>query len=252
MLMKDRRDFLKDTIRQIVDFSKTAQSQGRVPPPIEKPVPQDAVRIKLPWEEAWRTFGTVSLVDAVLNRRSRRDATKTELSLLELSFLLWATQGVVKKELPFHAFRVVPSAGCRHSFETYIAALHVENLDRAIYRYLPLSHELVVTATYPDIEDRVTNAVLGQTFAGQSAAVFFWTAIPARMEWRYAEAAHKVIALDAGHVCQNLYLTGEAAGCGICAIAAYDQELSDALVFVDGEEEFTIYIATVSKRLRGC
>jgi hypothetical protein len=30
------------------------------------------------------------------------------------------------------------------------------------------------------------------------------------MERRYALAAHKVIALDAGHVCQNLYLACEA------------------------------------------
>jgi SagB-type dehydrogenase family enzyme len=248
MSMKDRRDFLKDSIRLKVDFSQTAQSQGYPPPPVEKPVPEDAVRIKLPLEDAWLSFRAISLVDAILNRRSRRGSTKIRLSLLELSFLLYATQGVIKKELPYHAFRVVPSAGCRHAFETYVAALRVEKLDKAIYRYMPLSHELIVAATYPDIENRVTQAVLGQTFAGQSAAVFFWTTIPARMEWRYAEAAHKVIALDAGHVCQNLYLAGEATGCGICAIAAYDQELSDTLVAVDGEEEYAIYIATVSKR----
>ena len=248
MLMKERRDFLKDTIRQEVDFSKTAQSQGYSPPPVEKPVPEDAVRIKLPIKDGWRTFGAVSLVDAIVNRRSRRDPTAAELSLLELSFLLYATQGVIRTELPYHAFRVVPSAGCRHAFETYIAALNVGELDKAIYRYLPLSHELIVAAEYPDIEDRVIQAVLGQTFAGQSAAVFFWTTIPERMEWRYAEAAHKVIALDAGHVCQNLYLAGEATGCGVCAIAAYNQKLSDELIAVDGDEEFTIYIATVYKR----
>ncbi len=248
MSMKDRRDFLKDSIRLTIDFSKTAQSQGYSPPPVEKVAPEDAARIKLPMEDGWRTFGEVSLVDAILNRRSRRNSTKTKLSLVELSFLLYATQGVIKKELPYHAFRVVPSAGCRHALETYVVALRVGGLDKAVYRYLPLSHELIVTATYPDIEDRVTQAVLGQNFAGQSAAVFFWTTIPERMEWRYAEAAHKVIALDAGHVCQNLYLAGEAAGCGVCAIAAYNQELSDSLLAVDGDEEFTIYIATVSKR----
>jgi SagB-type dehydrogenase family enzyme len=132
--------------------------------------------------------------------------------------------------------------------ETYVATLHVEGLDKAVYRYLPLSHELIFAATYPNIEDRVAQAVLGQTFAGRSAAVFFWTTIPERMEWRYAEAAHKVIALDVGHVCQNLYLAAESAGCGICAIAAYDQELSDTLLAVDGKEEFTVYIATASKR----
>ena len=248
MSMQERREFLKDNIRQEIDFSRTAQSQGYTPPPVEKPAPEDAVRIKLPWEDGWPTFKVMSLVEAILNRKSRRDSTKTALSLLELSFLLYTTQGVTRKELPYHAFRVVPSAGCRHALETYVAALQVEGLDKAVYRYLPLSHELVVIAKYSDIENRVTQAVLGQSFAGRSAAVFFWTTIPERMEWRYAEAAHKVIALDVGHVCQNLYLAGEAASCGVCAIAAYDQALSDALVDVDGEEEFTVYIATVSKR----
>lgn len=248
MSMKERREFLKDNIRKVTDFSKTAQSKGYAPPPVEKPAPEDAVRIKLPSEDGWSTFKAMSLVDAILNRKSHRESTKSDLSLPELSFLLYATQGVTRKELPYHAFRVVPSAGCRHAFETYIAALQVEGLDKGIYRYLPLSHELIAVAKYPDIENRVAQAVLGQSFAGRSAAVFFWTTIPERMEWRYVEAAHKVIALDAGHVCQNLYLAGEAAGCGICAIAAYDQKLSDELVTVDGEEEFTIYIATVSKR----
>jgi SagB-type dehydrogenase family enzyme len=248
MSMKERREFLKDNIRKVTDFSRTAQSQGYAPPPVEKPAPEDTARIKLPWEDGWPTFAKVSLVDAILRRRSWRESTKADLFLLELSFLLYATQGVTRKELPYHAFRVVPSAGCRHAFETYVVALQVEGLEKAVYRYLPLSHELVVVATYPDMENRVTHAVLGQSFAGRSAAVFFWTTIPERMEWRYAEAAHKVIALDAGHVCQNLYLAGEAVGCGVCAIAAYDQDLSDALLAVDGEDEFTIYIATVSKR----
>jgi SagB-type dehydrogenase family enzyme len=67
------------------------------------------------------------------------------------------------------------------------------------------------------------------------------------MEWRYDVAAHKVIALDAGHVCQNLYLACEAINAGTCAIAAYDQQALDALLGVDGTEEFTIYLAPVGK-----
>lgn len=45
------------------------------------------------------------------------------------------------------------------------------------------------------------------------------------MEWRYDLATHKAIALDAGHVCQNLYLACAAIGAGTCAVAAYHQEL---------------------------
>jgi SagB-type dehydrogenase family enzyme len=67
------------------------------------------------------------------------------------------------------------------------------------------------------------------------------------MEWRYDVAAHKVIALDAGHVCQNLYLACEAVDAGTCAIGAYDQEELDDLLGVDGIEEFAIYLAPVGK-----
>ena len=68
------------------------------------------------------------------------------------------------------------------------------------------------------------------------------------MEWRYGIAAHKVIAIDAGHVCQNLYLACEAIGSGACAIAAYDQEAMDDLLRIDGENEMTVYLASVGKR----
>jgi SagB-type dehydrogenase family enzyme len=67
------------------------------------------------------------------------------------------------------------------------------------------------------------------------------------MEWRYGLAAHKVIALDAGHVCQNLYLACEAIGAGTCAIGAYDQDALDALLEVDGRDEFAVYLAPVGK-----
>jgi SagB-type dehydrogenase family enzyme len=87
----------------------------------------------------------------------------------------------------------------------------------------------------------------GQGFSGQAAVSFLWTAIPTRTEWRYAEASYKVIALDAGHVCQNLYLACEAIGAGTCAIAAYNQTLADELLGVDGDEEFTVYIAPLGK-----
>jgi len=88
---------------------------------------------------------------------------------------------------------------------------------------------------------------LGQSFVGAGAVTFVWTALPQRTEWRYGAAAHKVIALDAGHLCQNMYLACEAIGAGTCAIAAYDQELMDTLVGVDGEDEFVIYLAPVGK-----
>jgi len=144
-------------------------------------------------------------------------------------------------------FRTVPSAGCRHALETYIAAFRVGGISKAIYRYLPVRHELVEFVKHDALEELISRAAFDQSFAGKSAATFIWTTIPARMEWRYSLASYKVIALEAGHVCQNLYLACEAIGAGTCAIAAYDQELADSILGVDGVEEFTIYMAPVGK-----
>ena len=59
--------------------------------------------------------------------------------------------------------------------------------------------------------------------------------------------AHKPMLIDAGYVCQNLYLACGAIGCGTCAIAAYDQNGFDEFLNLDGENEFVIYLAPVGK-----
>ncbi|MFO8110655.1 MAG: SagB/ThcOx family dehydrogenase [Thermoplasmata archaeon] len=239
------RDFLKDTVRKKTDFSKTDQNRRVPPPPLQKPIPEDAVLIDLPEVDSLQM--DTSLVTAISNRKSRRSFSDLYLSLEELSFLLWSTQGIRQKLDQGHAYRVVPSAGCRHALETYVAAFKVEGLKKAIYRYLPLEHKLVKVAEDEYLEEKLTRGALNQSFAGNCAATFVWTTIPYRMEWRYGDASYKVIALDAGHVCQNLYLACEAIGCGTCAVAAYDQEVMDALLGVDGEEEFTVYMSPVGK-----
>lgn len=244
--MKVLRQYLKDDIRQQTDFETTDQNLGLPMPPIEKPCLPGAARISLPGSEEWKDLGSLSVYEAVANRHSRRKFSKTPLSLEELSFLLWATQGV-RKQMEHVTLRTVPSAGNRHALETYLAVFHVSGLEEGIYRYLPSSHELVLESKPDRLANRLGEAALHQPFVGLSAVTFIWTAIPYRMEWRYAEASYKVIALDAGHVCQNLYLACESIGAGTCAIAAYDQLAVDALLQVDGEEEFAVYLSPVGK-----
>ncbi len=189
----------------------------------------------------------MDLETAIRNRQSRRLFREEAITLDELSFLLWATQGVRRMLDRRAAFRTVPSAGARHSLETYIVAIEVGGLEKGIYRYLPLEHQLLFEFDEKQIEQKLVEASLGQTFVGQAPLVFFWTAIPYRMEWRYSLAAHKLIAMDAGHVCQNLYLACEAIHAGTCAVAAYNQQLCDQLLRLDGKEEFVIYLAPVGK-----
>jgi SagB-type dehydrogenase family enzyme len=246
-LLRIYRYFLKDSIRKRIDFSRTDQNRGIPVPSIEKPCPIDALRINLPKPGEWKNIPDIDLSVAIGNRQSHRVFTEKPLTIEEISFLLWATQGLRGKVIGGNAFRNVPSAGCRHALETYLAVLNVSLLESGVYRYLPLSHQLLFEFTEEDLADKMVKAVMGQPYPGKASVTFIWTSIPYRMEWRYDLAAHKVIALDAGHVCQNLYLACEAIEAGTCAIAAYDQEALDRLLRINGEEEFAIYLAPVGK-----
>jgi len=245
--IKTYREFLKDSLRLIIDFSATDQNRGVEPPPVQKPAREDQERIPLPGRETWGDFAGTDLVTAVGNRKSHRRFKDELLSLAELAFLLWSTQGIREIVGPGCAYRVVPSAGCRHSFETYLVVSSVGGLAPGVYRYLPVEHALVFEGVRDNLQAELTQAALNQTFAAAAPVVFVWATVPYRMEWRYGLAAHRVIAMDAGHVCQNLYLASQAVGCGTCAIAAYHQEGMDRLLGLDGEDEFTLYMAPVGK-----
>ena len=246
---KKHREFLKDSLRLQIDFSQTDQNRGVPPPPLQKPPQLNQEVIPLADPEIYELFRGTDLVDAITRRRSHRHFLNKPLTLDEISWLLWATQGVVEIISPACALRTVPSAGCRHAFETYLFVQQVESLTAGLYRYLPLNHALVIEREVFDCQTELTKATLGQKFISTAPLTLVWTVIPYRMEWRYRAAAHRVIAMDVGHLCQNLYLACSAIDAGTCAIAAYHQEFIDQLLLVDGEDEFTIYLAPVGKIL---
>ncbi|MBN1908143.1 MAG: SagB/ThcOx family dehydrogenase [Pirellulales bacterium] len=245
--MQSDREFLKDTIRLETDFSQTDQARGVAPPPVQKPYADDARRIDLPKPGTWQGVQPIDLETAIGRRQSRRTFTTNPLTLDELSMLLWATAGIRQQIDQGTALRTVPSAGARHALETYLCVFNATGLEEGFYRYLPVEHQLLFEFHEDRPQSKMVEATLGQTFVAQSAVVFVWTAIPYRMEWRYGPASSKVIALDAGHVCQNLYLACEAIGAGTCAVGAYHQTKVDRLFRLEGDDEFVVYLAPVGK-----
>lgn len=242
------REFLTDNLRLTLNFHLTDQNQGIPAPPLQKAPTEEQTPIPLPPSNLCE-LSPVDLREVIGQRRSHRRFKPQPIALAELSFLLWATQGCSAVLAPGTALRTVPSAGCRHPFETYLAVLDVEELKTGIYRYLPLTHELVLEQPVDadTLRQRLAQGALNQNFVASAPVSFIWSVIPARSEWRYHTAAHRVILMDAGHLCQNLYLAAAGIDCGTCAVAAYHQQKMDRLLAVDGEEEFTIYLAPVGK-----
>jgi SagB-type dehydrogenase family enzyme len=224
----------------------TPQRNKAPAPLLQKPFPGDVPVTKLvPADEI--QVGRMPLFDAISVRRSRREFTDESLTLEEFSFLLWATQGVhgITREGTATS-RTVPSGGARHPFETYLYVRRVEGLHPGLFRYLALDHAVCLLDSDAALEESVHKACL-QEFVRHAAVVFIWTAVPYRTEWRYSFLAHKVIAQECGHLCQNLYLACESIGAGACALGTYDQDGLDGILGLDGNEEFAIYVGVVGK-----
>jgi len=239
------REFMEKT--KYAWIGRSDQQKGLPQPPLEVPPLRDASFSDLTPPQVLH-IPPLDLRDAIERRRSVRAYLHEPLTLEELSFLLWCTQGVRQIAGTQATFRNVPSAGARHAFETFLLVNNVEGLDPGLYRYLALSHRLQQIDTDPTIPHRITAACFDQQFVLRSGVVFLWTAVPYRMTWRYGERGYRDLHLDAGHVCQNLYLAAEAIGCGVCAIAAFDDDIMDGLLGIDGEDQFLLYLATVGKK----
>lgn len=219
---------------------------GLPQPPLELPADPSADKIALP-PVAEATLLALDLRTLIEARRSVRDYAPDPLSLAELSFLLWCTQGVLTANSTA-TLRTVPSAGARHAFETYLLVNRVERLTPRLYRFLAGEHLLQPRPGTEGIAPALAQACLDQEMLATCAVAFIWVAVPARMTWRYSQRGYRYLHLDAGHVCQNLYLAAESLGCGACAIAAFDDDAVNRVLGVDGEEQFAIYLATVGRK----
>lgn len=244
MRFKENRNFMKSGFgKEIVSDQMKELPQ----PPLAKAYEEEARIITLP-EANKNILLKPGVHDCIADRKTNREYRKALITIDELAYLLWSTQGV--KEIRgdnYATVRTVPSAGARHPFETYLAVNNVEGLQKGLYRYLPLEHELMLLQEDEDISGKIVKGTLNQKFAEAASVTFIWTCIPYRGEWRYDENSHKLMLIDAGHVCQSLYMATEALGLGTCALAAYDQDLMDEIIKVDGEDEYVVYMAPVGR-----
>lgn len=226
-------------------------SSSKPEPPSQKGIPEGTTRISLPHPES-SAIGGQSVREAIAERRSVRRFSATEISRETLGYLLWATQGVTGGERDpsgkvVSTYRAAPSAGGRYPIETYLAIQRVDGLRAGLYRYLPESHELLLLREDSSFPTHIQAACYDEPATKDAAVIFIWSATPSRTEWKYAYLAHRMIAMEAGHICQNLYLAAQSCQLGACALLSYHQPTLDALLGLDGVEEFSIYLACVGK-----
>jgi SagB-type dehydrogenase family enzyme len=176
-------------------------------------------------------------------RRSQRRYRDRELSLEELTALLWASQGITGGQ-PNYPFRAAPSAGALYPVETYLAVHRVTGLSQGVWHFQVADFSLELLAA-GDLRQPLAEAGLSQSFLGAAAAVFIWTGVLNRAMWKYRERAIRYLFLDAGHICQNLMLAATALNLGVCPVGAFFDAEVERIVQVDGQEEVALYLAAV-------
>lgn len=232
------RNFLKSNFNKLKGI-KTDKMKGLPQPEGIKRYAPDSRIINLPAVSV-DILKKRDIFQCIKDRRSIRLYKEEAIRLAELSYLLWATQGITGTNKAGLTFRTVPCSGATHTFETYLFIMNVVGLEKGIYRYLPVEHALMFQFPLDDIDKKLDEISLDQPFiphfTKKSAVTFAWSTTPYRSEWKFDVSAHKKILIDVGHICQNLYLAGESLNMGVCAIGIYDQEAVDKLLELDGRK----------------
>lgn len=93
--LNDCRSFLKSETLENIDREETDQAKNMPQPPLQKICLEDSILIDLTDPKNF-SCAQIDLLTILRERKSRRVFSDAAITLEELSFLLWSTQGVKK------------------------------------------------------------------------------------------------------------------------------------------------------------
>jgi SagB-type dehydrogenase family enzyme len=183
--------------------------------------PALAKTIKLP---APAKQGSVSLEQALTQRRTHRSFQAKPISLEQLSQLLWAAYGVTGSKYGI-ALKTAPSAGATYPLDIYVVVGKeaVKKLEPGVYRFIPKGHSLEHLKS-GDRRRAAASAALGQMWAAEAPVMFIIAAQYERCTAKYGQRGKTYTHIEAGCVGQNIFLQAEALGLKAGIVGAFDDD----------------------------
>lgn len=157
----------------------------------------------------------LSLVDALMNRKSTREFEKDEITPQQLSNLLWAANGVNRDK----EGRTVPSAYGSNMIDIYAVT------PEGIYLWNPVESKLSLIEK-GDFREATTT----QEFAMKAPLTFIYVAKfdnyfkKVESDKAPIEQISVWAGIEAGHISQNVYLACANLGLGAVIRVSYDEE----------------------------
>ena len=180
------------------------------------------------------TADGMGVAEAIAKRRSVREFTKEDLTIEEISQLVWAAQGITEAE---KGLRAAPSAGALYPLELYLFTKD------GVFHYVPRGHKLV-RLSETDKRAELSAAALDQSSVREAALAFVVVGVFARTEAKYGKRSSQYVYIEAGHAAQNIHLQAVALGLGSVSVGAL-KEKAVADVLGLSSEETPFYIIPV-------
>jgi SagB-type dehydrogenase family enzyme len=170
----------------------------------------------------------LSLARAIEIRRSTRSFSDADISLEQLSCVLWAAQGITDT-LNGHALRAAPSAGALYPLECYAVTR------QGCYRYIPAAHKIILIKA-GDMRSKLSSAALSQSAIMDAPLSIVITAVYDRTTVKYAERGIRYVHIEVGHAAQNVLLQAVSLGLAAVPIGAfYDDKVAHVIGCTDAE-----------------
>lgn len=172
--------------------------------------------------------GTVSLEQAIKQRRTTRSFASRSLNLNQLSQLLWSASGITEEN---GYKRAAPSAGALYPMDVYVVVgqTTVLTMNAGIYHYEPGKHQLSEVSE-GDRRSSVARASLSQMWMAEAPITIVITAEYERATVKYGKRGIQYALIEAGHIGQNIFLQAQALALEAGIVGAFRSEgISDAM-----------------------
>ena len=177
-------------------------------------------------------FGSMSVEEAMQNRRSRRAYVENEaLTVEQVSQILWSLQG----QTADWGGHTVPSAKNAYPLNITLVAKNVTDLAPGVYHYIPENNSLkkVVEDVPANFDEAAVQA------QNKSAPVSFIISGDYSLMANVfdGEPRDENVVLEAGHAGQNAYLQAESLGLGTVVSGGLNQDLMKEILKIPAQED---------------
>jgi SagB-type dehydrogenase family enzyme len=184
----------------------------------------------------------------LLEIRNAEHLLKRPISLSVLSrilFAVWGEQERVKTIFGTLPVKTSRSAGNRYPIEVYPILTNVEGIPRGLYHYDAHGHCLEKIKSGNLTQDAFDIACRQKPFKN-AAAYLIMTAVVERTAWKYRhDQGFLMVALDAGHLSQSLYVAAHSFGLGVLTTPKVLRTRAERLLNLDPAKEFVLTISSL-------